>query len=142
RGRGLADAASIAVEVGFLDPARFVDRQVDVDEVAAQRIVVLVSMRRRGRMPPMVGLLVMLQDTLLVEFVFVGGHGNVKKTEWRRLTSCILHNAARAASRRRVNRRRRRVRSATTAVAQAFPRTDGTASCGTPRLATGRCEAR
>jgi hypothetical protein len=39
--------------------------------VAAQRIVVLVRVGGRGAMSAMVGILVMIQDVLLIDFVFV-----------------------------------------------------------------------
>ena len=62
RGRRLADAAAVAVEIDFLDLALRVDGQVDAHHVAAQRIVVLVRVRRVRDMAAMIRILVMLED--------------------------------------------------------------------------------
>ena len=74
RGRRLADAAAVAVEIDLLERPVVVDLQFQADHVAAQRIVVLVRVRAARTPPAMVRLLVVLLDALLVEFFFVDGH--------------------------------------------------------------------
>ena len=51
RGRRLADAAAVAVEIGVANRAVVVDRQLDAHHVAAERILVLVGVRRAGQSP-------------------------------------------------------------------------------------------
>ena len=49
RGRGLADDAAVAVEEDIDDLSIVIELQLDPHHVAAQRILVLVGVRRRGR---------------------------------------------------------------------------------------------
>jgi len=69
RRRGLANTTTIAIEVGFLD-LPIVNSQFDTHEITAQRVVIFVSMGRPNARTPMVRVFVVIQDMLLVQFVF------------------------------------------------------------------------
>ena len=75
RGRRLADAAAVAVEIDLLERALVVDLQLQADHVAAQRVVVLVRMGALRTLPAMVRVFVVILDPLLVQFFFVSRHG-------------------------------------------------------------------
>jgi hypothetical protein len=67
-----ADAAAVAVEVGLGD-LRGIASHIELDpyDVAAQRVVVFVRVRRVRAMSAMERVLVMIEDVFLIEFVFV-----------------------------------------------------------------------
>jgi hypothetical protein len=71
RRRGLADAAAIAVKPGFLNATLSINFQLDLHDVTAQGIVVLVPVGTAPTRPAVIGVFVMIQDVFLVEFFFV-----------------------------------------------------------------------
>ncbi len=53
--------------------------QLDSHDVAAERVVVFVSVRGGRQMPTMERILVMIEDVFLIQFFFVDGHGRIKR---------------------------------------------------------------
>lgn len=74
RGRGLADDAALAAEVGVADFALVAEFELDADDVAAERVVVFVSVGGVRQVPTVERVLVMVEDVFLVEFFFVERH--------------------------------------------------------------------
>ena len=79
RGRRLADAATVAIEEQLAEGAAVVDLQFHADDVAAEGIVILMGVRAVRAVTAMIRILVVIENMVLVQVFFVGGHGRLGK---------------------------------------------------------------
>ena len=66
----LVGARQLPRRVNLLDRAVRGQSQIDVDNVATQRVFPLIGMRRIFKRPPVVGVFVMIQDVFFVDILF------------------------------------------------------------------------
>ena len=97
-GSSLADAATDAAEPGLADTVA-IERQVDTNNIAAERIVVFVRVRGSRASTAMIGLLEMIEDAFLVEFVFIALHVIILPQDGTK-TRCAARTSLQAAVQR------------------------------------------
>lgn len=89
RGRRLADDAALAREVDIADFAVVAQLELDANDIAAERVVVLVSMRGACQMPTVERVLVVVEDVFLIQLFFVDGHKVCRDTTARAVKSSL-----------------------------------------------------
>ncbi len=89
RGRGGADGAAVALEADLLDDP-VLDPQVDLDDVAAQRVVAVGGAGRAVHGVAVPGLLVVVEDDLLVELAQIGHQPKTSRTFSRPATRASI----------------------------------------------------
>ena len=77
RRRGLANDAACPIEEALLDFTFFVDLQLHPHYISAERILILVGMRRGGKFALVERIFVVVEHVLLVDFFFAGHGGAV-----------------------------------------------------------------